>query len=66
MVNHAVQVKTCSDLNTDTLLTALRRFCSRGSQPQLLYSENEKTFSGAFEKVNKNFEELEKKESTYF
>ena len=53
MVTRAFHLETCPDLNTDTFLNAFRRFCSRQCQPQLLYSDNEKTFIGASEELKK-------------
>ena len=53
MLTRAVHLETCPDLNTDTFLNAFRRFCSRQCQPQLLYSDNGKTFVGASEELKK-------------
>ena len=59
MVTQAVLLETCPDLNTDTFLNAFRRFCSRRCQPQLLYSDNGKTFVGASEELKKTVEALD-------
>ena len=53
MVTRAVHLETCPDLNTDTFLNAFGRYCSRRCQPQLLYSDNGKTFVGASEELKK-------------
>ena len=58
MVARAVHLETCPDLNTDTFLNAFSRFCSHRCQPQLLYSNNEKTFVGAFEELKKTVKAL--------
>ena len=58
MVTRAVHSETCPDLNTDTFLSAFRRFCSRRCQPQFLYSDNGKTFVGASEELNKTVKAL--------
>ena len=47
MVTRAVHLETCPDLNTDTFVNAFRRICSPRCHPQLLYSDNGKTFVGA-------------------
>ena len=59
MVDRAVHLETCPDLNTDTFLNAFRRFCSRRCQPQLLYSDNGKTFVGASEELKKTVKALD-------
>ena len=59
MVTQAVHLETCPDLNTDTFLNAFRRFCSRRCQPQLLYSDNGKTFVGASEELKKTVKALD-------
>ena len=59
MVTRAVHLETCPDLNTDTFLNAFRRFCSRRCQPQLLYSDNGKTFVGASEELKKTVKALD-------
>ena len=59
MVTRAVHLETCTDLNTDTFLNAFGRFCSRRCQPQLLYSDNGKTFVGASEEVKKTVNALD-------
>ncbi|XP_075248415.1 uncharacterized protein LOC142341372 [Convolutriloba macropyga] len=59
MVTRAVHLETCPDLNTDTFLNAFRRFCSRRFQPQLLYSDNGKTFVGASEELKKTVKSLD-------
>ena len=59
MLTRAVHLETCPDLNTDTFLKAVRRFCSRRCQPQLLYSDNGKTFVGASEELKKTVKALD-------
>ncbi|XP_075247066.1 uncharacterized protein LOC142340375 [Convolutriloba macropyga] len=59
MVTRAVHLETCPDLNTDTLLNAFRRFSSRPYQPQLLYSDNGKTFVGASEELKTTVKALD-------
>ena len=59
MVTRAFHLETCPDLNTDTFLNAFRRFCSRRCQPQLLYSDNGKTFIGASEELKKTVKALD-------
>ena len=59
MVTRAVHLETCPDLNTDTFLNAFRRFCSRRCQPQLLYSDNGKTFVGASKELKKTVKALD-------
>ena len=59
MVTRAVHLEMCADLNTDTFLNAFRRFCSRRCQPQLLYSDNGKTFVGASEELKKTVKALD-------
>ena len=60
MVTRAVHLETCPALNTDTFLNAVfRRFCSRRCQPQLLYSDNGKTFVGASEELKKTVKALD-------
>ena len=61
MVTPAVNLETCPGLNTDMFLNAFRRFCSRQCQPQLLYSDNGKTYIGASEELKKNVSEELKK-----
>ena len=58
MLTRAVHLERCPDLNTDTFLNAFRRFCSRRCQPQLLYSDNGKTFVGASEERKKSVKAL--------
>ena len=58
MVTRAVHLETCPVLNTDTFLKAFRRFWSRRSQPQLVYSDNGKTFVGTSEQLKKTVKAL--------
>ena len=59
MVTPAVHLETYRGLNTDMFLNAFRRFCSRQCQPQLLYSDNGKTYVSASEELKKNVKALE-------
>ena len=54
----AVRLEACPELNTNTFLDALRRFCSRQCHPQFFYSNNEKTFVGASEELKKTVKPL--------
>ena len=58
-MTRAVQLESCPDLNTSTFLNAFRRFTSRRCQPELLYSDNGKTFIGASEQLKKNVKSLD-------
>ena len=58
MVTRAVHLETCSDLKTDKLLNAYRKFSSRRCQHQPLYSYSGKTFVGASEELKKTVKAL--------
>ena len=59
MITRAVHLEICPDLNTGTFLNAFRRFTSRRCQPELLYSDNGKTFIGASEELKKSVKSLD-------
>ena len=59
LIKRAVHLESCPDLNTGTFLNAFRRFTSRRCQPELLYSENGKTFIGASEELKKRVNSLD-------
>ena len=58
LITRAVHLESCPDLNTGTFLNAFRRFTSRRCQPELLYSDNGKTFIGASEELKKSVKSL--------
>ena len=59
LITRAVHLKSCPDLNTGTFLNAFQRFTSRRCQPELLYSDNGKTFIGASEEPKKSVKSLD-------
>ena len=59
LITRAVHLESCPDLNTGTFLNAFRRFTSRQCQPELLYSDNGKTFIGASEELKKSVKSLD-------
>ena len=59
LITRAVHLESCPDLNTGTFLNAFRRFTSRRCQPELLYSDNGKTFIGASEELKKSVKSLD-------
>ena len=56
LITRSVDHESC--LNTCFLKT-FRRFTSRRCQPELLYSDNEKTFIGASEELKKTVKSLD-------
>ena len=59
LITRAVHLESCLDLNSGTFLNAFRHFTSRRCQPELLYSDNGKTFIGAPEELKKIVKSLD-------
>ena len=58
LVTRAVHIETCSDLNAETTLMAIRRFKSLRGNPQQLYSDNATTFIKASNELRSGIEKL--------
>ena len=61
LITRAVHLQSCPDLNNGFFLNAFRRFTIRRCQPELLYSNNGKTFIGASEELKKSVKGIDKK-----
>ena len=59
LVTRCVHLEACPDLNTDTFLSAYRRFLSRRCQPTTMLSDNGKTFVGTFEELKRCMKRLD-------
>ena len=59
LITRAVHLESCPDLNTGAFLNAFRRFTRRRCQPELLYSDNGKTFIGGSEELKKSLKSLD-------
>ncbi|XP_075252051.1 uncharacterized protein LOC142344348 [Convolutriloba macropyga] len=65
LVTRAVNPEVCHDLTTDCLLMTIRRFVSRRGYPDLIVSDNGKTFIRASQAMKLKFHRIYKPDNEY-